>query len=177
MVHQCKLIISQAFFILNIHLLEVGHSFMSLRALSELITCFSVSPLIRTCKAFKVWNPIPVNFIDSFHRLLISYANSCLFEKEKNKNSPFAENAFLKSGKSYHILIQLWAIQYLNHSLETQIGFNPFQNTAKMSSDNLTSPWKWGNTEIMITEIPCHITHPYSLRLPDYLSGPLTEFT
>lgn len=75
--------------------------------LFELIPFCSVSPLIGTCDAFKGWNPIPVNFIDSFQGLLISYANSCLFQKEKTKQ-PFGENAFKICKEPLHSFSQLW---------------------------------------------------------------------
>ena len=142
MVHQCKANYFSSLFYFKYSSSGSRSLFYELELLSELITCFSVSPLIGTCKAFKVWNPIPVNFIDSFHRLLISYANSCLFEKEKTKQ-PFRRECLQNLERATTFLFNYkWAIQYLNHSLETQTGFNPFQNTAKMSSDNLTSPLK-----------------------------------
>lgn len=112
-----------------------------------------------------MWNPIPVNFIDSFPSLLISYANSCLFQKEKTKQ-PFGENVFKICRATAFSFNYKWTIQYLNHSLEIKAGFNPFRNTANGLREQLL--WKWANG-IMIKCIPCHTHTPTLTRLPGCL--------
>lgn len=92
-VHQCKANYFSSFSDFKYSSSWSRSAFHRPSLLFELIPFCSISPLIGTCNAFKVWNPIPVNFIDSFQGLLISYANSCLFQKEKTKQ-PFGENAF-----------------------------------------------------------------------------------